>query len=187
MTNLSINLLSLLTEQWRRWVILCVNGLLVLLLLAISVYQSNAIVTLIKTKSFTENSITHSAVTADDKSTKNNSIAQLHLFGLPENITTTSNTNTKWMLRGIILGSKAENNYAVIASSDEDESTYRSGDTLPDGTVISNIQSDQVLLMKNGTTESLLIPWNVENQSIMYSPNSLPLILGKPLTTMKEP
>jgi type II secretory pathway component PulC len=170
MANLPINLLALFNEQWRRSMILFVNALLLLVLLGTLVYQSQAIITLLKVKSVSGNSKNVAIVTVD-RTVKNGEITQWHLFGVQEILAPVA-IYTKWMLRGIILGDQPENNVAFIASSDADEASYRRGDKLADGTIIFNILSDKVLLNHNGIIETLFIPWNTEDHSTISSPNN---------------
>ena len=87
---------------------------------------------------------------------KNLSIVEWHLFG--EQAGPVTEANMKWVLRGIILGNKMTQNFAIIASSDTDETVYKSGDKLADGTIVMGIQPDKVLLIHEGTIETLYLP-----------------------------
>ena len=168
-----------LTEQLRHWLTLSATGLLLLLLTGTFLYQINAIFTLLQDKSF--RTLTPASTTIS--SIKKSSIAESHLFGSHENFSSVE-TRTQWTLRGIILGSKAENNLAIIASSDTDERIYRPGDQLTDGTEIVSILSDRVVLTHNGAPETLLISWDTKNQPALLN---TPTRSGKPFTLMKEP
>jgi len=91
-------------------------------------------------------------------------ISQWQLFGHERKNAVPLN-NTKWVLKGVILGVNGKNNLAIIASSDQDEAFYQAGDTLADGAIITAVLADRVLLSLNGFKESLLL-WDQSDKTV---------------------
>jgi general secretion pathway protein C len=103
-------------------------------------------------------------------------LAQWHLFGeaaqgfdlsafaqLPD-------TPLQLTLRGIVAtrddelppktenGAEVHEGYAMIADAQGKEDVYRRGDQVPGGAEVVSVQSDQVILLRNGKRETLRLP-----------------------------
>lgn len=178
------HLLVFTVEKIRQWIFVASNACLIALLVLILFQQSRIIIGLLK-ESTSSKVILNKPIMADIK-TKKTSIAAWHLFG-KEDIKISTTPPTQWILHGIILGAKGDDNLAIISSSNEAESIYQRGDKLADGTIISKIFADHVILTHQGKTESLYIPWNLQNPPIQSNTTDMPSNQGESFTLMKEP
>ena len=104
------------------------------------------------------------------------SLSEAHLFGQPAIMANNSNL----VVRGIVYINH-QHSFVVLADNNI-EHIYHEGDRLPDGTIISKIQTDSILIVSNGTTRTLLIPWNIQGFS-----NNQPVQSGTPFSMIKEP
>lgn len=62
-------------------------------------------------------------------------------------------TNSRLRLRGMMSG--GSNGFAVIADASGDEGVYRTGEELPDGSVLDSIEAQRVIIERNGDREAL--------------------------------
>ncbi len=155
--NLLSNLLSRFSYQKQDGLKYSINAFLCLLLAVIFIYQGYLIIQLVNA-SDQRSSIMASKNVSRSFAKTNFSIADWHLLNEQGNAAVVE-VKTKWMLRGIIIGQDQENNLAIIASSDTDESVYKQGDKLADGTIVTRIEPDKVLLEQFGNIETLFMPW----------------------------
>lgn len=152
-------------KRWKDWFAPLINVLLLLLLLFTIYDQVFAVISLSKKQIIPKDF--QSKINIKPAPIRNEiSISTWHLFGVPE--TLAEDTQTPWILRGIIVDRKGDN-VAIIASSDTNENTYHAGEKLADGTTILKILSDHILIVRSKTIQSLYIPWN-ENTSNLNPP-----------------
>lgn len=59
---------------------------------------------------------------------------------------------------GIMFAKNSKNSHVIIQTSSGQEQTFRIGDSLPGGAVIKGITPDGMLVMRNGSLESLSLP-----------------------------
>ncbi|MFC7782764.1 type II secretion system protein N [Legionella taurinensis] len=61
---------------------------------------------------------------------------------------------------GIMYSTQADDSQVLLRAGGGEEKSYRVGDTLPGGAVIKRIGKDGVVVLHNGTLESLSLPKN---------------------------
>ena len=74
-------------------------------------------------------------------------------------------------LVGIMFGTTEKASHVIIRSSGGHEQPFSVGDSLPGGAVIKRITPDGVLVMRNGTLESLSLP----KDALTFEPPAKPL------------
>jgi hypothetical protein len=148
---------------WRSWMILAINGLLVIILLYVFYSQTSAIVNLIYQPVFLEYK-----PPVDKKIYM--STASSHLFGKETSI---HPDRFKWILHGIILGDQAKNNIAILVSPKSQEAMNQVGDKLADGSIIFKILPDRVLITRDGIVDTLFISWESSNEPSLINKDNV--------------
>nr|WP_280176389.1 type II secretion system protein N [Legionella londiniensis] len=84
------------------------------------------------------------------------------LFGeyIPEKLNKIQQSMLNLEVVGIILADQEENSQVIIRMSDGEEQSFRMGDSLPGGALIKKITEEGILVIRNGTLESLSFPKN---------------------------
>lgn len=72
---------------------------------------------------------------------------------------------------GIMFAKNAEKSHVILKTSSGQEQTFMVGDELPGGAVIKGITPDGVLVMRNGSLESLSLP----KTTLIFEPPAEPL------------
>jgi type II secretory pathway component PulC len=184
--NLLAKISVVLTDRVELGLILSVNIVFFAFLILLLFYQGSALLGLIKLNPASENSI-NIAMKTPGNTMKKISISKWHVFGTNKNISNEAD-NTKWTLRGVIIGSDKKNNRAIISSTDNDEAIYRLGEKLGNNETILNIFPDRVLLSHSDSTITLFIPWEIKRQSLSsIKPAGTEVHAGNAFTNVKEP
>lgn len=74
-------------------------------------------------------------------------------------------------LVGILFANIVDESQVIIKASNDEEKTYKVGDSVPGGAVIKKIMANGVLVEHNGALESLSLP----KAEITYEPQAKPL------------
>jgi general secretion pathway protein C len=91
-------------------------------------------------------------------------IANAHLFGSAAQTQPQSDaanapqTNIPLVLTGIIAADDPQNGLAIIGENAASAKVFAVGDTVPGGVKLHQVLADKVILDRNGTLESLLLP-----------------------------
>ncbi len=97
------------------------------------------------------------------------------LFGtyIPANLSEADIKQSMLDLRvlGILFADKEEDSQVIISSAGGVEKYYLIGDSLPGGAVIKHITAESVVVLHNGTLESLSLPKN----ELIFNPPAQPL------------
>jgi general secretion pathway protein C len=72
---------------------------------------------------------------------------------------------------GIMFAKDSKRSHVIIQTSSGLEQTFRVGDSLPGGAVIKGITADGMLVMRNGSLESLSLP----KTTLIFEPPAAPL------------
>jgi general secretion pathway protein C len=91
------------------------------------------------------------------------SIANAGLFGSPKPVMNadTSNapqTNIPLVLTGIIAATDPESGLAIVGENASTAKVYAVGDTMPGGVKLHSVLNDKVIIDRNGSLESLVLP-----------------------------
>lgn len=116
---------------------------------------------------------------------KSLAIENRHLFSMPRARPMTASGSSQWTLLGTIIGDNRESSYAIIGSSDGQQSVYYIGDRLLDGSVIQSISADEIWVENHGRKNRLSIRWDKSSQP--ESSRSASGSFGKPFSLMKMP
>ena len=73
---------------------------------------------------------------------------------------------------GIIVSSRPRESQVIVRAALGHEAAFRVGDTMPGGAVIKRITADGILVLRNGTLESLSLPKN----DLIFEAPAKPLI-----------
>lgn len=96
--------------------------------------------------------------------TQHGSVSQWHLFGnaqapaVEARLMAAKETTLKLTLRGTLNESAPDGGLAIIADEAGADASYRVGDTLPGGGLLTEIHQGRVLFLREGVTESLSLP-----------------------------
>ncbi len=88
-------------------------------------------------------------------------IVNAHLFGVASNTGDASMapaTSASLTLAGTLAGAEPERGWAIIGASGQPARVYATGASLPGGTRLFAVYPDRVILDRNGSRESLLLP-----------------------------
>jgi general secretion pathway protein C len=88
-------------------------------------------------------------------------IVNAHLFGVAPNSGDPSEapaTAANLTLTGTLAGSEAEHGWAIIGASGQAARVYATGTALPGGAKLFAVYPDRVILDRNGSRESLMLP-----------------------------
>ena len=91
------------------------------------------------------------------------SIANAGLFGNPKAVANTNpdnapQTNIPLVLTGIIAASDPRNGLAILGENATSAKVFAVGDIVPGGVKLHSVLSDRVILDRNGSLESLMLP-----------------------------
>ena len=100
------------------------------------------------------------------KKQQQDQIAPLHIFGETDKIvkpvvkkaTIAPISRLNLNLKGVFAATPAEASLAIISSGYKDELLYSIGETLPGGAVLKEVYSDRVIIDRNGSLETLVLP-----------------------------
>ena len=90
-----------------------------------------------------------------------NAIVNAHLFGVAAESGDPSDapaTAANLTLTGTLAGREPEHGWAIIGASGQSARVYATGASLPGGTRLFAVYPDRVILDRNGTRESLVLP-----------------------------
>ena len=90
-----------------------------------------------------------------------NAIVNAHLFGVAPDSGDPSNapaTAANLTLTGTLAGREPEHGWAIIGASGQSARVYATGASLPGGSKLFAVYPDRVILDRNGSRESLLLP-----------------------------
>jgi general secretion pathway protein C len=90
-----------------------------------------------------------------------NAIVNAHLFGVAPDSGDPSDapaTAANLTLTGTLAGREPEHGWAIIGASGQSARVYATGASLPGGTKLFAVYPDRVILDRNGTRESLVLP-----------------------------
>jgi len=125
-------------------------------------------------------------------------IPSWHIFGdkakqpkaaAPKEIIAAPTTPLALTLQGTFLGrSKTEGSWAIISSSDNEQTMYQVGDEIPGGATLFAVEPFQVILERNGRHESLQLPRPSmsDNPQASMVNNSQPAMVGNPPPIMGD-
>ena len=88
-------------------------------------------------------------------------IVNAHLFGVANEAgdpSTAPATSANLTLAGTLAGREPEHGWAIIGASGQSARVYATGAPLPGGTKLFAVYPDRVILDRNGSRESLLLP-----------------------------
>jgi type II secretory pathway component PulC len=174
-------------DKPQYWLVISVNVLFFLLMIILLSYQGYSLYSLIKTSSDSENNSNTITTGMQSIATKDVSISKWHIFGIKNNMPG-DEANTKWTLKGVIIGNDKKSNLAIISSTDTDEAVYQSGAKLSSGETIQNIFPDRVLISNHDVTITLFIPWEMKSKlASSIKPSNTVVQVGSPFSNMKEP
>lgn len=120
-----------------------------------------------------------------------------HLFGdkaqqpkaPPKEVISAPTTPLALTLQGTFLGkSKTEGSWAIISSSDNEQTMYQVGDEIPGGATLYAVEPFQVILERNGRHESLPLPrpsMSDDPQATMFDDSPTPMN-DDPLAAMPD-
>lgn len=108
------------------------------------------------------------------------SLARWHLFGNPVPLADSRavvrdapDTALKLTLRGIFSQDDRKAGHAIIADENGNEQTYRVGAEVASGVVVDSIETDRVMLSRDGALETLRLPRPDESTAAAPTPDAL--------------
>lgn len=122
-------------------------------------------------------------------------LGRLHLFGervvgqvAPVAVKEMPRTRLKLILRGVVAGDAGGVSGAIIASPSGTQAFYAVGASLPGGAVLKEVHDRHIVLMRNGTLETLDLPRN--SLDVGSEPAAIPPAVGavnaQPLMSLSE-
>jgi len=107
------------------------------------------------------------------------SIVNAHLFGVASasgDPSAAPATTANLVLAGTLAGLNPEQGWAIIGASAQAARVYSTGATLPGGSKLMAVYRDRVILDRNGTRESLMLPRIAggAGAAVAYNPASAP-------------
>jgi len=106
-------------------------------------------------------------------------ITSTHLFGAApveaprQDAANAPQTSMPLILTGIIAGDTPENGLAILGENPTSVKVYVVGDPVPGGAKLHSVYSDRVVIDRNGTLESLLLPRQQQTAAAPPSANAL--------------
>ncbi len=106
-----------------------------------------------------------------------NTVANLHLFGIPSKLTSAQGaeidareTGLKLTLRGVFASNEPQQSMAIVADQQNNEKVYVRGDAVVAGVVLYEVYPDRVILERSGSYETLTMPRDGKDKPSVITP-----------------
>ena len=106
-----------------------------------------------------------------------NSVANLHLFGIPSKLTTAQGaqidaqeTGLQLTLRGVFASNEPQQSMAIVADQQQNEKVYVRGDAVVAGVTLYEVYPDRIILERSGNYETLTMPRDSKDKPSVITP-----------------
>lgn len=106
-----------------------------------------------------------------------NTVANLHLFGIPSKLAgpqgapiDARETGLKLTLRGVFASNEPQQSMAIVADQQNNEKVYVRGDAVVAGVVLYEVYPDRVILERSGSFETLTMPRDGKDKPSVITP-----------------